>query len=172
MTGSDDMLVQSFQALKLDATYRPVGVVPSIEALVYSLMGKATILESHNRKINSAHCTFHLPSVVVLNRVAKRAGQLSCDRKNVYIRDGGCCQYCGKKVSKKESTLDHVLPKSRGGVIRWNNVVLSCFSCNQKKGNRTPQEASMKLRREPKPLTYHQYLASISLDTDVWKDYI
>jgi len=65
-----------------------------------------------------------------------------------------------------------VLPKSRGGVIRWNNVVLSCFSCNQKKGNRTPEEASMKLRREPKPLTYHQYLASISLDTDVWKDYI
>ena len=165
------MLIHNYQALKLDASYRPVDVIPAVEALVSTMMGKATVLETYEQTISSPNLTFRLPAVVVLNKVVKKGGSFSCDRKHVYIRDKGCWQYCGKSLTKTESTLDHVVPKSQGGIISWDNVVLSCFVCNQKKGNRTPEQASMKLRKQPKFLTYAEYLAYMNYDIDAWKDY-
>jgi 5-methylcytosine-specific restriction endonuclease McrA len=165
------MLIHNYQALKLDASYRPVDVIPAVEALVSTMMGKTTVLETYEQTISSPNLSFRLPAVVVLKKVVKKGGSFACDRKHVYIRDKGCCQYCGKNLTKTESTLDHVVPKSQGGIISWDNVVLSCFDCNQKKGSRTPEQANMKLRKQPKFLTYAEYLAYMNFDIDAWKDY-
>ena len=162
----------SYKALKLDASYRPIGIIPSIDALVSSIVGKSIVLETHDRYISSARSRFALPSVIVIDRVARRVKTFPCNMKHVFIRDGGSCQYCGKKLTKSIATLDHVVPKSKGGVVEWDNIVLSCMSCNQKKGSRSLEESGMKLRRKPKVLSYKQYLSSINLDNLTWKDYI
>jgi 5-methylcytosine-specific restriction endonuclease McrA len=80
-------------------------------------------------------------------RGKRRAVRFS--RENVYARDLGRCQYCGGKVPRPESTYDHVIPRSQGGHTRWENIVIACLKCNQKKGGRTPQQASMRLRSTP-----------------------
>lgn len=72
-----------------------------------------------------------------------------CTRRNIYERDGGVCQYCGRKRELSRLTLDHVVPRSRGGVSTWENVVLACLDCNSRKGDRLPQESGMKLVRTP-----------------------
>jgi len=164
--------MNNYQALKLDASYRPIGVVSSIDALVSSMMGKSRILETHNKTIRSPSVHFKLPSVIVIDRIAKHRKTFTCDKNNVYLRDNGLCQYCGCSVEKSKVTLDHVIPKSHGGKLSWDNIVLCCRSCNQKKGNRTPLQAGMKLFKEPKVLTYHEYLGSLNLDNTIWKDYI
>jgi len=70
-------------------------------------------------------------------------------RRNIYARDRNHCQYCGKRFSTTELTLDHVVPRSRGGQMRWGNIVCSCVQCNVRKGGRTPEEAGMRLVVEP-----------------------
>jgi len=76
--------------------------------------------------------------------------EISFSRKLIEVRDRGRCQYCGKKLSGKDKTIDHIIPKSRGGQNKWENVVLCCKKCNKKKGNKTPEEVGMKLLKEPK----------------------
>ena len=70
-------------------------------------------------------------------------------RKNLYLRDRCVCQYCGQKFSTKELNMDHVVPKSKGGEVSWDNIVLSCVPCNHRKRDRTPKEAGMRLIRQP-----------------------
>lgn len=161
-----------YQALKLDASYRPIGIIPSLDALVSSIVGKSTVLETHNKYISSARATFALPSVIVIDRVAKKGKTFPCNRNNVFIRDHGTCQYCQKKLTKGTSTLDHVVPRSKGGGLTWDNIVLCCMACNQKKGSKTLEQVGMKLIRQPKHLSYREYLLNNPLDSESWKDYI
>ena len=70
-------------------------------------------------------------------------------RRNIFERDKNACQYCGKRIPKADLTLDHVVPRSRGGVDSWDNLVLACMPCNIRKANRTPEEAKMPLIRRP-----------------------
>lgn len=70
-------------------------------------------------------------------------------RRNIFLRDNNTCQYCGKNLPSDQLNLDHIIPKSRGGLTNWENIVLSCVRCNQKKANRTPREANLKLRSQP-----------------------
>ena len=76
-------------------------------------------------------------------------GTVKFSRRNVFMRDGHCCQYCGKVFSIKNLSLDHVVPRSRGGENCWENIVCACLKCNVRKGGRTPQEAGMKLMSVP-----------------------
>ena len=102
------------------------------------------------RYINTPSMRLRLPEVIVLtafNRFVKREVRLS--RKNIFERDQCTCQYCAKKFSKSDFTIDHVMPRSRGGRDTWENLVLACVRCNIKKGNRTPLEAHMPLLKEP-----------------------
>jgi 5-methylcytosine-specific restriction endonuclease McrA len=96
-----------------------------------------------------------------------------CSRKNIILRDENICQYCGGDFHTDDLTMDHVVPKSQGGEKSWENIVASCKPCNQKKGNRTPEQAGMKLLKEPKPLTGPGMLKrrSDSLHED-WKNYL
>jgi 5-methylcytosine-specific restriction endonuclease McrA len=91
------------------------------------------------------------PAVIILNSyVSKRKFTLPCNRKNVFWRDNYICQYCGNKFSYGKLTMDHVIPKSKGGHRTWTNIVSSCGKCNNKKGNKTPKDANMYPLTEPK----------------------
>ena len=145
----------SMKTLKLDSTYRPIGVIDCVEALVMCIVGKATAVEEYEEQISSPSVTFNLPSVIVLKTVVKFINRgVTASRKNIFWRDNGQCQYCGIIEPPKDMTIDHIVPRSRGGENTWTNLVTCCKKCNQKKGNRTPEEAGMKLRKKPvKPRT-------------------
>ncbi len=91
-----------------------------------------------------------LPEVIALSRFDALPSQtVTFSRRNVFKRDRMTCQYCGKQPGSGELTIDHVLPRAQGGQSSWTNCVLACIDCNSKKANRTPQQARMKLRKEP-----------------------
>ena len=138
------------KALKLDSTYRPIGVIDCVEALVLCSVGKTTAVEEYEEEISSPSVTFKLPSVIVLKTVVKFISRnMKTSRKNILWRDNGQCQYCGIIEAPKDMTIDHVTPRSRGGENTWTNLVTCCKKCNQKKRDRTPKEAGMKLRKKP-----------------------
>jgi 5-methylcytosine-specific restriction endonuclease McrA len=141
-------------------------------ALILVLLQKAEVVEAlPDRFVRSPSQRFPWPSIVRLKgyvRVPYRRIMLT--RRNVLRRDGHRCQYCG---SRERLTLDHVVPKSRGGPDAWDNLVAACVPCNNKKGNRTPEEAQMTLRRRPFRPSHVMYLRDFlgSLD-DAWKPYL
>ena len=113
-----------------------------------------------------------LPSVIKIRDFVKY-DNLSVDlnRKNILSRDEHSCQYCGDKSSPL--TIDHILPKGRGGQDSWENLVTACKFCNQKKGNKTPEEANMELRRKPKrPNRLHYFYKYVNEKQKEWKPYL
>lgn len=138
------------KTLKLDLTYRPVGVIDCLEALVLCIVGKATAVEEYDEEVNSPSLSFKIPSVIVLKNVVKFMNQgLRPTRSNIIWRDHNKCQYCTCDFTTSELTLDHVIPRSRGGKNTWTNLVACCKKCNQAKRDRTPEEAGMELLRKP-----------------------
>lgn len=160
------------KTLKLDSTYRPVGVIDCLEALVLCIVGKATAVEEYEDEISSPSVTFKIPSVIVLKNVVKFVSRsMRATRNNIIWRDKNTCQYCGYVGTSLELTLDHVLPKSRGGDNSWLNLVTCCKKCNQKKRDRTPEEADMKLLNKPvKPK--HTVLKNINEVQPIWNIYL
>jgi 5-methylcytosine-specific restriction endonuclease McrA len=111
---------------------------------------KAEFKEPHEDWVRSVNFEIQVPRVIRLlfyDRVPRQTVRLN--RRNIFARDGNLCQYCGKRFPTSELSLDHVLPRSRGGETTWQNMVCACVACNVKKGGRTPQEARMKLFRKP-----------------------
>lgn len=132
--------------LVLNASYEPLNITTWRRAVVMLLKGKAEGLE-HDPTHLIREDTL-LPTVIRLRqfvRVPYR--QLPLTRRNLFHRDGHCCQYCG--YSGDQLSVDHVVPRSRGGLDAWENVTTACLSCNVRKGNRTPREAGMVLLRHP-----------------------
>ena len=167
-------LKNNIKTLKLDNSYRPIEIVDAIEALVLCLIGKAQVIESYKEKINSVSQSFELPAVIVLNRYVKYKFKiLAVHRKEIIIRDKNQCQYCGKKFHSDKLTLDHVLPKSKGGQNTWDNLVAACKKCNQKKGDKTPEQANMNLLNKPTKPKYN-ILRSLNTNeiSDLWKNYL
>ena len=162
------------KALKLDSSFRPIEVIDALEALVLCIIGKAKAVEIYGQKIRSATCSFDLPAVIVLNRYVKfRFGVSSANRKNILWRDENRCQYCAKVFPEVELTMDHILPRSRGGINSWKNLVTACKKCNQKKGAKTPREANMYPIKEPKvPRLSILRNLSESQVSDLWQDYL
>ena len=137
--------------LLLSHAYEPVARISWQRAITLWWADKVEILEEYeDREVRSVSFAMRMPSVVrflVAMRPRKRSVKFS--RENVYTRDHGRCQYCGKKVPRMEATYDHVVPRKLGGETRWDNVVIACISCNQRKGGRTPLQAGMKLTSVP-----------------------
>ncbi len=135
--------------LVLNQDYQPVNVCRVRRAVVLLIQGKAEIVENNGLgNINAITSTYPIPSVVRLATMVRRPRfQRKLTRLEIFNRDKHTCQYCRKEV--KELTLDHVLPRSRGGEHTWENVVGCCFSCNRLKAGRTPAEAGMTLLRQP-----------------------
>lgn len=140
------------------------------------LTGKADTVETNGLLVRSEAMEFHLPAVIRLKRYVyvPRRSRIPFSKKNVMRRDENTCQYCGEKGGFL--TVDHVLPRSRGGRSTWENVVCSCRKCNAKKGNRTPDEARLKLNKPPrKPKSFifyhlnHRFPRAVQ---QVWEKYI
>ena len=111
----------------------------------------ALSLSVHDESIGLVGRAIRVPRVILLltyDRVPKRHVRFS--RFNVYARDRNTCQYCGVHFSRAELNLDHVVPRSRGGMSCWENVVCSCHACNRRKGGRSPKEARMRILRAPR----------------------
>jgi 5-methylcytosine-specific restriction endonuclease McrA len=111
---------------------------------------KAKFKEPHEDWVKAVNFEIQVPRVIRLlfyDRLPKQAVRFN--RRNIFARDANRCQYCGKRFPTSELSLDHVLPRSRGGETSWENIVCSCVKCNVKKGGRTPHEAHMQLIRQP-----------------------
>jgi 5-methylcytosine-specific restriction endonuclease McrA len=137
------------QVLVLNASYEPLNVCSLRRAHVLVFKGKAEVIEVLDQPLRSASSTYPWPHVIRLTayvRVPRRV-QRKISRRALFARDGWRCVYCG--TSNSRLTLDHVVPRSRGGDSVWENVVTSCAPCNLRKGNRLPHEVEMHLAKQP-----------------------
>jgi 5-methylcytosine-specific restriction endonuclease McrA len=139
------------QVLVLNASYEPLNVCSVRRAHVLVFKGKAEVIEELGQPLRSATSTFAWPHVIRLLHYVRvpRAIQRKISRRALFARDGWRCVYCG--TTNGRLTLDHVVPRSRGGESVWENVVTSCAPCNLRKGSRTLDEAQMQLRHPPRP---------------------
>jgi len=137
------------RVLLLNQTYEPLGTVSVARALIMTFKNSVYVEElDGDRVLRSAHDEFPVPSVIrrrTYINVRRRREQSGTKRLRIYMRDRFRCQYCGEKKVVGELTLDHILPRSRGGDNSPVNVVTACIACNNRKSNRTPQEARMPL---------------------------
>ena len=143
--------------LVLNASYEPINICGARRALVLVLKGVARTEEAQGAILHAARINVAMPSVIRLleyRRIPHQTRALS--RKNILLRDRNCCQYCSVILTAGELTLDHVLPRSRGGLSTWENLVACCHDCNRRKGNQLLHELTdMKLLREPRPFSLH-----------------
>ncbi len=139
------------QVLVLGQSYEPIERVNWKRAMVWWAAGRVEILEAwEGRTIRTPRHELPMPSVVRFLRSRRRTTPVvRFSRETIYARDRGQCQYCHRPVMRRDVTYDHILPKSRGGLTLWENIVIACRPCNQKKGNRTPLEAGMALSLSP-----------------------
>jgi len=160
------------QVLVLNRSWVAVNVTPVKRALTLLFQGHARVVHpsdytlydfedwcalsrfgdgfANGRFIHTPNLRIRLPEVIILtvfNGFVRREVRLS--RRNIFERDGHRCQYCGRRFPKQDLTIDHVLPRSRGGKDTWDNLVLACMKCNLKKGSRLPEEAQMRLLKKP-----------------------
>jgi 5-methylcytosine-specific restriction endonuclease McrA len=135
------------QVLVLNFDFTPLNVTSLQRGFILVNKGKAEIIEADSNPIVTAYKEYVRPLIIRLLRYINHRGNgIRVNRHRVFKRDEYQCVYCG---SQKELTIDHVQPRSRGGRNTWTNLVTCCSKCNHKKGNKTPEEANMKLRRKP-----------------------
>jgi 5-methylcytosine-specific restriction endonuclease McrA len=141
--------------LVLNQNYEPLQICRVRRAIVLLYQGKAEMLENGVGYIQTAADSFPIPSVIRLAYIIKRPRPVpKLTRQEIFNRDNHTCQYCGQKV--KALTIDHIIPRYRGGQHTWENVVAACPHCNRRKAGRTPEEAGMRLLSHPvKPRYRH-----------------
>ncbi|MGZ0713096.1 HNH endonuclease (plasmid) [Coraliomargarita sp. W4R53] len=138
------------RTLVLNAGYEPLAVVSFKRAIVLVMNEKAAVVEhTDDNPIKGTQRAYDRPAVIILTRYVRIPGgrNVPVTRRGVLRRDGHRCAYC----SKSASTIDHVMPRSRGGAGSWENLVACCLRCNNVKGDRTPQEMNWVLRFAPRP---------------------
>jgi 5-methylcytosine-specific restriction endonuclease McrA len=162
--------------LVLNASYEPINICAARRALVLVLKGVAMTEEENGHFLHAQRIAMRLPSVIRLleyRRIPHQTRALS--RKNILLRDRNTCQYCGVVLAAGELTLDHVIPRSRGGLSTWENLVACCHLCNRTKGNQMLLETSMKLLREPRAFNLHtsrHIMRMIGRSDSKWRKYL
>jgi 5-methylcytosine-specific restriction endonuclease McrA len=163
--------------LVLNASYEPINICGARRALVLVLKGIAKTEEEQGAFLHAARIHIAMPSVIRLleyRRIPHQTRALS--RKNILLRDRNTCQYCSSILPAGELTLDHVQPRSRGGLSTWENLVACCHSCNRRKGNRLLHEITdMQLLREPRPFSLHtsrHIMRMIGHSDPKWRRYL
>lgn len=159
--------------LVLNQNYEPLNVCNTRRALVLINGGKAEVLEHGEGELRSPSAAFRCPSVIRLIYLIRRPRpRVRLTRREIFMRDHFTCQYCGLK--SKDLTLDHLIPRHRGGRHTWDNLVSACRACNHRKGGKTPEEARMPLRLEPgEPKATSLYLFGQYLDSNQeWMKFI
>ena len=166
------MSVLGGHVLVLNADYQALSVCGVERAVGLVFLDKAEVVEARaDRKLRSTRASYPWPSVVRLRRYVRVPyRKVLLTRRNVLRRDGHRCVYCG---AGERLTLDHVLPKSRGGPDTWENLVAACTPCNNRKSNRTPEEAGMPLRKRPFRPSHVMYMRDlIGTGEEAWKPYL
>lgn len=138
----------NFGVLVLNQDYQPLSVCSIERSIKLIFLEKADLLhDDPQKKLRTVRRSYAYPSVIRLRKYIRIPyKRIVLSRRNIMRRDNHTCQYCG---IKSDLTLDHILPRSRGGRDSWENLATACNRCNVKKGNRTPEEADMKLKRKP-----------------------
>lgn len=158
-------------ALVLNASYEPLSVVSSRRATCLVLSDKAELLEHDGSLVRSENLTFQRPSVIRLRYMVKvpYIRRTALSRRAIFARDDHRCQYCGERAD----SIDHVMPRSRGGEHAWENVVAACRPCNLGKRDRTPEEAGMRLARPCRvPRSSAWVVVATSGIPDSWRRYL
>ena len=162
----------SKHVLLLNNSFEPITIVNGKKAIIMLLLDKVDSVEKSSIKIKSEKLIVFLPRVIKLKsyvHIKKR--QISLTRKNIFDRDNHECQYCGNQ--KYPLTLDHIIPKQKGGNDTWENLVAACSRCNIKKGNRLLNETNMKLLQKPVKPNYILYLQKyVKQEYKIWKPYL
>jgi 5-methylcytosine-specific restriction endonuclease McrA len=154
------------QVLLLNASFEPLHVCSWQRAIVLLLKGRAVLIEAEPHVYINQRADLPRPLVIQMKHyVHVPYRRVPLTRQNVFHRDQHQCQYCGKTSML---TLDHVIPKSRGGRETWENMVTACLRCNVSKGNKTPQEAGMPLKHPPRLPNTHALLFEISKQSNGW----
>lgn len=173
---------QSRVLLLNGSTWEPLSVITVPRAINLILAGKAVVVEQSGHFLRTVRDKYPIPSVIALRtymNVPRRRAHWS--RKGVLVRDGYTCIYCGaqtgtaersKVLVKSDFTVDHILPRSRGGKDQWTNTACACYTCNHRKGSRLPNEAGMKLLWEPKTPRTSYLVIAVGSGPDGWKRYI
>jgi 5-methylcytosine-specific restriction endonuclease McrA len=182
MSAGEQVTLQSAHVLQmpvlvLNASYEPINICGTRRALVLVLKGVARTEEEHGLILHAQRSHIAMPSVIRLleyRRIPYQTRALS--RKNILLRDRNTCQYCGEIFAPGDMTLDHVIPRSRGGDSTWENLVACCRACNRRKGNRMLDEIDdMILLREPRPFSLHtsrQIMRMLGRADDRWRKHL
>jgi 5-methylcytosine-specific restriction endonuclease McrA len=166
-----DNLLQMGRSLVLNATYEPLCVVSNRRAVVLVLSDKADLVHDTGEALHSERLTLAIPSVVRLRSFVRVPFQrrAAISRRGVFVRDGGECQYCGSRAE----SIDHVVPRSRGGQHVWENVVAACRRCNTSKRDRYLHETGMHLQREPAAPRHLSWVAvAVGQVPELWEPYL
>ncbi|MGH2534071.1 MAG: HNH endonuclease [Thermomicrobiales bacterium] len=161
--------------LVLNQNYEPLNVCNVRRAIVLIIDGKAEVLEVHASCVSSPSRTFPSPSVIRLVYLIRRPRpRVKLTRREIFIRDHYTCQYCGRQGS--DLTIDHIVPRSRGGEHAWDNLVSACKPCNHRKGGKSLGEARMSLRKapaEPSAGIYYTIQRRLNADVnDAWQKFL
>lgn len=177
--------------LVLNRNWQPVGVVPVTRSLTLVCSERARIVDPHNFQqytwtdwsqllphddepfIQSVAFRLRVPEVITLTHFDRvPMNVVTFSRRNIYKRDRYTCQYCGIQPGSEELTIDHVMPRSRGGTSTWENCVLACLNCNKRKADKTPDECRMPLKREPFRPRWKPMYAWHSMRIESWSKFL
>ncbi|MGB0683483.1 MAG: HNH endonuclease [Magnetovibrionaceae bacterium] len=147
-------VANTYPALVLNADFRPLSYFPLSlwswqDAIKAVFLGRVSVLSEYDRAVHSPTFEMNLPSVISLKEYVPQNRRPAFTRFNVFLRDRFDCQYCGNHFPADELTFDHVVPRSKGGITSWENVVAACGPCNLKKGNKMPGPGFMRPIRTP-----------------------
>ncbi len=162
------------QTLLLDSSYYPLQMIDWRKALTLFFTQRAEVVEHHSDiEINSPSTSIKLPKVMRLFTKMGTIKAVKFNRQNIFYRDDFTCQYCAKRFKSIELTLDHVIPRSKGGPTSWDNIVSACEKCNNKKADKMPNECRMHPLKAP---VEPQWISMLMLkltygEKDIWKDW-
>ena len=160
------------RVLVLNQSYEPIMVIGAKRAIILILNEKVDALENYREIIHSVYLSLPLPSVIRLKEYARiRRKEIVLSRKNILKRDNHTCQYCG--IRSVPMTIDHIIPRQWGGEESWYNLATACVRCNTSKGNKTPNEAQMKLKKKPRKPTMILHLQKfVKQFQGTWRPYL
>ena len=164
------------RTLLINTTFEPISVLSWKKAVTLVYLGKVEVLKEYEREIQGVSMRMKQPAVIRLLRLVRSNHvNVKFSRKNIFLRDDYTCQYCGGKFDTKNLTWDHIIPKSRGGITEWTNIVTSCIRCNLQKSDKLPEEVRMFPRKRPsRPNGFYVFMLhlGVTVAPDYWKDYL
>lgn len=166
--------IDKLRTLVLSQSFIPQRVIPWEEAVSLVVCDKARVVEAYEATVSSPSITIAVPAVISYVKgyaVPRKAQRFS--RRGVLSRDDYRCQYCGARKLPRELNYDHVIPRKLGGKTVWDNIVTCCYPCNTRKGGRTPEQAGMKLLRQPtRPMFFNSIFMYEGDKPEQWEPYL